>query len=664
MRIADCGRLLLSLALIVQLTTGAALAAAQPGPFQIEDASIADIQAALLSGRVTTTEVVRLYLARIAAYNGPCVQQPQGLLGPIQPIPHAGQLNALGTLNLRPASRRALGFDAHKARSLTDPADADAAMPDALETATAQDRELLRTGKLVGPLQGVVVAIKDQFDTFDMRTTNGADVAYANDRPPTDSTVVARLRKAGAIIIAKANRGNYQSRSGFGGTVCNAYDTERTPRGSSSGSAVAVTANLVTCAIGEETGTSIRSPSAASNVVGLAPTQELISRSGMNGPGISVRLGPICRTAGDAARILDAVVGYDAQDPLTAFSVGRLPERPYAEAARAGRLDGVRIGVIREYLDPKLFGLRDREVIRVVDLAIEELKATGATVVDPGEGGALFTHCFRQYAPQAFDKTFTRAHPELFPVDAQGRPVGDHIATLVDLALHPENTPDWPNIRDLGLLAAPGDSSYWRTLYLRKRGDAAIHTEQELVAATRQIRDPQFWASSANITRRAPYGAVTGPSTAPFPTELDMAERIHVRFAFQQVVLSCLADQHLDALVYPTMNIPALKIQAPEEPALNGRNQAHWTLLGQNGFPAITVPAGFTVQVFDRVPDASSPDGTRLVGPTPARLPVGLDFAARPFAEPLLLRIAAAYEASANHRQPPSEFPPLAGGGR
>src|SRR5262249_44414038 len=156
----------------------------------------------------------------------------------------------------------------------------DEAMPDALETAAALDKEFATTGKLAGPLHGVVVAIKDQYDTFDMRTTNGADVGFANDRPPRDSTVVARLRKAGAIILAKANRGGYQSRTPFGGTVCNPYDTERTPRGSSSGSATGVSANLVTCAIGEETGTSIRVPSSSTNVVGLSPTQELISRTG------------------------------------------------------------------------------------------------------------------------------------------------------------------------------------------------------------------------------------------------------------------------------------------------------------------------------------------------------------------------------------------------
>src|SRR6185295_19531612 len=101
------------------------------------------------------------------------------------------------------------------------------------------DAYFAKTGKLMGPLHGAVVAIKDQFDTFDMRTTSGADVAYANDRPPTDAEFVKRLRAAGAIILAKSNLGEYASgipRSSYGGTFCNPYDTERSPRGSSSGS--------------------------------------------------------------------------------------------------------------------------------------------------------------------------------------------------------------------------------------------------------------------------------------------------------------------------------------------------------------------------------------------------------------------------------------------
>jgi amidase len=625
------------------------------GTFAIEEATIAGIQQAILARQVTATEIVQLYLARIKAYNGTCVNQPEGILGRITPIAHAGQLNALGTLNLRPAARKAWGFDDRKARSMTDALDSNPSQPDALEIAAALDREFARTGRLAGPLHGVVVSIKDQFDTFDMRTTNGADVAYANDRPPKDSTVVERLRRAGAIILAKANRGGFASRSAFGGTVCNAYDTERTPRGSSSGSAVSVAANMVTCAIGEETGTSIRIPSSSSNVVGLSPTQELISRAGMSGPGVNVRQGPICRTVEDVARLLGAVIGYDAKDPFTAFSVGRLPAEPLETYARVGSLAGVRIGVVREYMDARLFSKRDEAAIAVVDRAVADLHKTGATVVDPGAGGALFTTCFQQYVPQAFGRLFTRMHPELFPVDATGTPTADHIAKLVELKLNPSLVPLSISIRQLPGAQAVGDSPYWRGLYLRERNDAKVKTAAELAAATKPIVDPVFAASSPNISTSTPYGAPR-PAGGDTVMELDMAERLLQRWAFQQVVLSCMADLNLDALVYPTNNINPQKIQAPEEPAVNGRNQAHWTVLGQNGFPAISVPAGFTTQVYDRVPDPTSKDGTRLVGPVAARLPQGVDFAARPFNEALLVRIASAYEKTTKHRMRPPEF--------
>ena len=149
------------------------------------------------------------------------------------------------------------------------------------------------------------MAIKDQYDTFDMRTTSGADAQYANDRPPDDATFVKRLRDAGAIILAKANMAEYATdgaRSSFGGTFCNPYDTERAPGMSSAGSGSSVAANLVTCAIGEETVVSIRWPASVNNIVGLAPTQELVSRDGMMGAGLNTRTGPICRTVQDAAK--------------------------------------------------------------------------------------------------------------------------------------------------------------------------------------------------------------------------------------------------------------------------------------------------------------------------------------------------------------------------
>ena len=221
---------------------------------------------------------------------------------------------------------------------------------------------------MVGPLHGVVIAVKDQYDTFDMRTTSGADAFYANDRPPKDSTFAARLRAAGAIILAKANMGEYAGgdRSSFGGTLCNPYDTERSPGRSSGGSGSSVAANLVTCAIGEESGPSVRNPSKNNNIVGLAPTQELVGRTGMiRASFMNDRVGPMCRSVKDVARILEVIAGYDPDDELTAFNVGRLPEKPYADFADERSLKGVRIGVVREFMNKELFTQADAQSIDI-----------------------------------------------------------------------------------------------------------------------------------------------------------------------------------------------------------------------------------------------------------------------------------------------------------
>ena len=194
---------------ILTALIAASAAAQQPVPakFHLQEAAIADIQRAIMAKEISSVGLVELYLKRIKAYNNACVSEPTGILGPITTIPHARQVNALSTLNLRPSVRKTWGFDERKARSMTDNADNNPNMPDALEVAAAQDRQFKRTGRLVGPLHGVVMAIKDQYDTFDMRTTSGADVQYANDRPPEDATFVKRLRDAGAIILAKGKPG-------------------------------------------------------------------------------------------------------------------------------------------------------------------------------------------------------------------------------------------------------------------------------------------------------------------------------------------------------------------------------------------------------------------------------------------------------------------------
>jgi amidase len=630
----------------------ATVGAQQPSParFHLQEAGIADIQRAILAKKITSTGLVELYLKRIKAYNNTCVSEPMGILGPITTIPHAKQVNALSTLNLRPATRKTWGFDERKARSLTDTGDNDSNMPDALEIAAAQDLQFKRTGRLAGPLHGVVMAIKDQYDTFDMRTTSGADVQYANDRPPEDATFVKRLRDAGAIILAKANLAEYATdgaRSSFGGTFCNPYDTEREPGMSSAGSASSVAANLVTCAIGEETVVSIRWPASVNSLVGVAPTEELVSRKGMMGAGLSMRTGPICRSVQDAAKILDAIAGYDPKDELTAFSIGRKPAQPYGSSAAARRLDGLRIGVIREYMSKKLFSKADEESIDIVDRAIDDLRKLGATIVDPGPEGALFGSCIASSAPELLNSAFTRLYRDMFPLDAAGRPQSDQLLALLDLRAAPARVPQTLSVRSLGTPGVEGEAKYMMNRYLRERGDANIKTSADLISKARFYEDPNF--PDRKQARQAAERA----------TALDTSARLQSRFALQNLLLQCMQEQRLDALVSPMSTVPPRKLTAPREPNANGRPPIGWSLIGQQGFPAITVPAGFTTEIWDRVRDASG--GTQLVGPIKAQLPVGVDFIARPFDEPMLFRIASAFEAATRHRRPPTDFGPVPG---
>jgi amidase len=613
--------------------------------FEIHEATIDQIQQAIRTKQITTRGVVEAYLRRIKAYNGTCVNEPQGILGPITPKARAGQINALSTLNLRPAARAAWGFDDRKARSLTDKADSTVNMPDALEIAAEQDRQFARNGRLVGPLHGVVLAIKDQYDTYDMRTTSGADADYANDRPPDDATFVKRLRDAGAIILAKANLAEYAvdgARSSFGGTFCNPYDTEREPGMSSAGSATAVAANLVTCAIAEETVVSVRWPAAVNSVVGLAPTQELVSRDGMMGSGLVMRVGPICRTVPDTAKVLDAYAGYDPKDELTAVSVGRKPPQPYASFAGATRLDGLRVGVLREYMRPSLLTKADEESIAIVERAIARLRALGAVIVDPGAEGELFTRCIGRYAPELMNAAFVRQFPQLFPAESKQ----DQIATLLELQADPGRVPPALSLRTLnaGGFGPGGEGKYFMNRYLRERGDANIKTNADLITKARFYQDSNF--PDRKQAREQAERATT----------FDMAPRLQGRFAVQTILLQCMQEQRLDALVSPMSTVPPRKLTSPREPASNGRTPIGWSLIGQQGFPVITVPAGFTTSVWDRVAEGGS---TRLVGPIAVALPVSVDFISRPFEEPLLFRIASAFEAATKHRRPPSDFGPL-----
>jgi Asp-tRNA(Asn)/Glu-tRNA(Gln) amidotransferase A subunit family amidase len=367
----------------------------------------------------------------------------------------------------------------------------------------------------------------------------------------------------------------------------------------------------------------------------------------IGGGPLNDRNGAACRTVEDVARVLEVIAGYDPADDLTVHSIGRVPKEGYASFARATNLKGIRIGVLREYMDKKLFTQADHETIDIVDRAIGNLRELGATIVDPGAEGALFQTCIDQHVPRNLNALFIRANPALFPAGA------DHIAVLRDLYLDPNWAPPKPTIRDFRTRAEnTGEAKYYFNRYLKKRGDANIKDLTDLIDKSRYYvdtfgRDTRFRDVKSNLQENNK------------PATLDVRDRDAIRAAIQQTVMQCMATLKLDAVTYPTGNVPAALIKAPVEPDINGRSHQAWTLLGQMGFPAITVPAGFTTQVFDRVRDKDAPGGTRLVGPVAAKIPVGIDFLAMPFNEPMLLRIASAYEKATRHRMSPPEFGPL-----
>jgi Asp-tRNA(Asn)/Glu-tRNA(Gln) amidotransferase A subunit family amidase len=195
-----------------------------------------------------------------------------------------------------------------------------------------------------------------------------------------------------------------------------------------------------------------------------------------------------------------------------------------------------------------------------------------------------------------------------------------------------------------GGFGEPGEDKYMINRYLRERGDANIRTNADLIAKATFYDDPNF------PDRRAAREA------AERATVLDTSARMHTRFALQTLLVNCMEEQKLDALVAPMSTVPPRKLLSPREPASNGRSPIGWFMFGQQGFPVIDVPAGFTTTVWDRERVAA---GTRLVGPIAAKLPVGVDFIARPFAESMLFRIAAAFENATKHRRPPQAFGPV-----
>lgn len=259
--------------------------------------------------------------------------------------------------------------------------------PDALQIADALDRERRDTGAR-GPLHGIPVLVKDNVGTADRMTTTAGSLALSGSIPPRDSFVAERLRVAGAVLLGKANLSEWanirseHSSSGWsarGGQCRNPYVLDRNPCGSSSGSGVAVSANLCAVAVGTETDGSIVCPANANGIVGIKPTVGLVSRAGIIPIAHSQdTAGPMARTVRDAAILLGALAGVDPRDAATAESRGRAVA-DYAAGLDRTALRGARIGVHR-----KAFGFH-RDVDRLLEEALAAMKGEGAVLVDPAD---------------------------------------------------------------------------------------------------------------------------------------------------------------------------------------------------------------------------------------------------------------------------------------
>jgi len=253
--------------------------------------------------------------------------------------------------------------------------------PEAPREAAGHDRTMAGGGP-TGTLHGIPVLLKDNVETAGMTTTSGS-LSLRNYVPDSDAFIVKRLKAAGALILAKANLHEFaiwgESVSSVLGQSLNPYDLSRTPGGSSGGTGAGVAANFAAVGIGTDTINSIRSPSSACSCVGIRPTLGLVSRSGISPYSLDQdTAGPICRTVADAAIVLDAIAGFDPDDPATAWSVGNMPAS-YASCLRTDGLEGKRIGVLRSLFGD---GPEHEEVNLAMKCCLDEMKEAGAEVID------------------------------------------------------------------------------------------------------------------------------------------------------------------------------------------------------------------------------------------------------------------------------------------
>jgi Asp-tRNA(Asn)/Glu-tRNA(Gln) amidotransferase A subunit family amidase len=626
-------------------------------------------------------------------------------------IPNVGQLNALATLNIR-GERSVTCKGAFDARPSSGPLPPGAPavceefrkQPDALERAAELDAQYGRNPDAAAlPMYCVVAAFKDPFDTKDMRTTANSDVAFAMDVPPFDSTVVARLRAKGAIIYAKSNAHEFnagpgdpggkahsrtnavaggQAISAWAGQACNPYDTERVPRGSSSGSGVAVSANLVTIGICEQTVTSCQGPASRNGIATLLTTKGIMPDSGGIGAQWFVdRAGIHARTLADAAKVLDAVKDpstgyYDPRDLFTALPKALISDRPYVssavnDGALAGGpkpLQGMRIAILREHMVKRtpnheaISDQVDREVKTVLRdrLGAELLETiTPAYPDDPDVPNVKYTFAdaLSELLPRLMPEIFTRRDDKgqlLFAVPGYDVTSYDYLRKLSN---RKAPLTDKLTILNFETYAAEpcyivrcNDVAFDIDRYLAARNDATIKTFADWVSHAR-FRDDASRAGAENWVALKDHLA---------PGKADRLARSYIgRLALQRVM----AENGIAAFVHPENTVPTPKIQGP--------NVGEISLDGITPFfqlPRVVVPAGMNDIVVEPqyALNEAKTDYIATIAPNtpkkklPHPMPIAITFFAGQGDEPTLIKIGTAYEAATHHRTPPPAFGPVA----
>jgi Asp-tRNA(Asn)/Glu-tRNA(Gln) amidotransferase A subunit family amidase len=635
----------------------------------------------------------------------PTVQQQYGARVGISGI---HQLNSLEVVNIR--GERSVtcngAFDAHPS---TGPLPAGAPpgceefrqQPDALETAAELDAQYGSNPPLDElPLYCIPFAIKDWYDAKDMRSTSGHDVNFAMDVPPEDSAIVAKLRANGAIIYASATAGiggllpggtgpvaatpRFESGSLFtgvysswNGATCNTYDQTRAPGGTSGGSGNAVSANLVVCAICEQTAGSCRNPASTEGVASLLATKGLNPDGGAHVQFINAdRGGILCRTMGDAAQVLDVIKGYDSNNIYSAIPQALISEEPYAnfvvsEKDLKGKpLAGMRIGIVSEHLVKPT--LND---VAIVDSAMNEFKTVlrdrlGAEIVesyDPRYPG-VFTGITddadipnMEYTFQdAIAESLARHMPEYFHQtvgsELEFAVPGYDVTTkdyMVKLALGEAPLSEKLNIRRLlnGEPATIG-GQFTVGLYLAERGDERITDWDSFVANSKWFSD----ANRVNAENSVGVQDIRAPGKA---------ERMGMSAILNLMINRVMFENDLDALVNVRTTLPTSKIMGPNDPGLGAARQG--SITDRGGFPELIIPGPYNQVVYEPQYALSADKKTYVTVsgtvqsllPTP--LPIGIMFWAGQGMEPQLIKVASAYEEATHHRIQPPDFGPLPG---